>query len=298
MSGDNAHPGREPSDTTTAQRWLVRRQGIGVSVAECSRGCLIRLIEYPELPLRLGVRETIKTGRSSLVVRAEMPIGPRMISVAYKRFRRRNWWKRMTSLLRRRRAVRAWRLGHAMRHRGIATPRPLVAIVPRALSREIDSFLVTEWIDGCTAYEVPRKIADLPESHRPAAAKAVAEIVGRLLGRMHAAGFSHRDLKPGNVMIAGEFHNPESLQASLVDLDGVTRFRFVSRRRRATNLARLAYGFAETPGVTPALMRRCLAAYLENGSETHWHWKDCWKAVRRAVIARRKKRLPAGHRAA
>jgi hypothetical protein len=89
---------------------LVRPRGTGYAVPEFSRACLIRLIDFPEMPFRIGVNETIKAGRSTLLV-LELPVAGRMIAVAYKHVRRRHWVKRLTMLFRTNRVLRSrnWR---------------------------------------------------------------------------------------------------------------------------------------------------------------------------------------------
>ncbi|MCA9069362.1 MAG: hypothetical protein KDA84_10585, partial [Planctomycetaceae bacterium] len=50
---------------------LKRWRGMGYAVEGISRDTLIRLIDFPELPLRIHTRDTIKAGRSALLVRGE-----------------------------------------------------------------------------------------------------------------------------------------------------------------------------------------------------------------------------------
>ena len=53
---------------------LVRPLGIGYAAGDFSHDCLVRLIDFPEMPLRTGTREAIKTGRSAQVIRTELPV--------------------------------------------------------------------------------------------------------------------------------------------------------------------------------------------------------------------------------
>ena len=269
---------------------IARPLGVGVGVSECSRACLIRCIDFPELPLRANVRDTLKCGRSSLVVRAEIPFGDRLLPIAYKRFRRRNVWKVVTGAFKPSRAFRAWKLGHALRAHGIATPRPLFAIVPRALTRTIDSYLATDWIDGFSLNEVTHLVCGLSASERFRGLRTVAATVGSLLGRLHRAGFSHRDLKPSNVMVAGELMEPSTLEALLVDLDGVSRPLRLSRRTKIRNLSRLWIGFGleSAPRVTCSV--QFVQAYLAESGDAHWNWKACWRQLIEATANRERKR--------
>ena len=134
--------------TAQVNNRLVRPNGIGYAVAEFSHACLVRLIDYPALPLQTNTHETIKAGGTALIVRTQFPLQERNVPVAYKRVRRRNWLKVLTALVRTNRTLRSWRLGHVFLKRGITTARPLAAIVPRIHRIGGDSFLVTEWIEG------------------------------------------------------------------------------------------------------------------------------------------------------
>src|SRR5690606_34782469 len=118
----------DPSQPKPANRRLARGTRAGCAVPEFSHACLVRLLEYPALPLRIDTREIVKAGHTALIVRTELPVAGRLVPVAYKRVRRKNWWKVLTALLRPNAALRTWRLGHELLARGIATARPLAAI--------------------------------------------------------------------------------------------------------------------------------------------------------------------------
>jgi len=282
------HPARDVEPSR-----LVRLRGVGVSVPEFSRACLIRCIDYPELPLRTSIRETVKCSRSSLVVRAEVPLGDRLVSIAYKRFRRRNTWKVVSGVFKPCRAFHGWRTGNLLRDEGIATPRPLFAIAPRSPARRIDSYLATQWITGESLHQALSAISKLPSRDGGAALRAVAERVGTLLGRLHRRGFRHRDLKPGNLMITGDIHSPETLAAILVDLDGVSRKGRVNRRMRIRNLARLWMGFDPRSEfrrvVGDHLLRSYLAACGEPATPLRTFREELFAATERRLSQRQRR---------
>ena len=96
------------------------------------------------------------------------------------------------------------------------------------------------------------RLADVPCPERLLAAAAVAESLGRLVGRMHAAGVAHRDLKWANLLVvSGEWP-----QTFLVDVDGLVLGRRVSVRRQAADLAHLAVGLTAHPWITAGICRR------------------------------------------
>lgn len=308
---------RLESRCTAPEVRLVRRGGTGMCVPECSRACLIRWIDYPELPLRVHVRETLKCGRSSLVVRADVPFGESVVRVAYKRYSRRNLWKATVGAFRTSRAFRAWRLARLLRECGIPNPRPLVAVTPRSRrilpgsrpgmgaprrilpgSRRVDSYLATEYVDGFPLHGLGDRISSLPMGARVRAVVHVAEDVGRLLGRLHAAGFRHRDLKTGNILIAGNVREPDSLSAVLIDLDGVSRRRTLSRSARIRDLSRLCVCFG--PGLPQRVSAgvRFVQCYLATCGDANWPWRDGWRRLVAATAKRGRQRARKRKRAA
>ena len=264
---------------------LVRPRGTGYAVPEFSRACLIRLIDFPEMPFRTSVRETIKAGRSALLVRTELPIGGRMTSVAYKHVRRRNWVKRLTVLFRTNRILRTWKLGHELLARGIATARPLAVIVPRATRLSGDGFLISEWLEGAAS---PAEFLQLLRPFEPRArlrrTRVAAHKLGDLLGRMHARNISHRDLKPGNVLLQDREHD---IAAYVVDLDGAGLCARVSRRVRIRDLSRLALGLEACPDIARTTRLRFLKSYLAAAGDKTWNWKTAWRDLAAATATRR-----------
>ena len=172
---------------------------------------------------------------------------------------------------------------------GIATPRPLAACEPRRGSPPGASYLATEWIPGENLHLFGWRLAGLPIERRLRLASRCAKSTGRLLGRMHAAGVVHRDLKAAN-LVAVEEENDVAVY--LVDLDGARLGRRPHARRRAADLARLAAGLAAHPWVTPAVCRRFLRAYVEEFRLEAVDWKRLWRAVasRADAHARRQRR--------
>jgi len=267
---------------------LDRLHGIGYAVRGFSRNCLIRLVDYPELPLRMNTRQTVKVDQNVLVVQADLPVGHGMLPVAYKRIRRLGWLKKLTGFIRVNRTLRAWRLGQAFLDRGIATARPLAVVVPRRPLIESDSFLVTEWIEGgLNLTDFCRRVEELPASTQPRLLRAAAFRLGDLLGRMHAAGITHRDLKPGNLMLVPR---DGDVTAYVIDLDGAALHRRVPSRLRLKNISRLALGAESFGNVSSALRRRFLVAYLTAVGETSRDWKSTWRDLATLTIRRRQRK--------
>jgi tRNA A-37 threonylcarbamoyl transferase component Bud32 len=200
-----------------------------------------------------------------------------MTSVAFKRVRRKTLLKRLTQALGPNRTLRTFRAGHRLLAAGVATARPLAVIVPSRWDLAAPSWIVTEWLDGA------RDLAQFsPRTSGEASAAAAA--VGKLLGRMHAAGWAHRDLKPQNLLVRFTTGNDEA-QAFVIDLDGARFVRRVPERIRWKNLARMLDArdgwLADSD-----IQERILQSYLESGGPSI----DSVRArslVSQAVAARR-----------
>ena len=268
---------------------LSRGGWTGYAVADLPRDLLIRLVECPELPLRMGPAETVKAGNSALVVRASLPIGERLVSVAYKRVRRKTWLKRLTQAAGSNRTLRTFLAGHHLLEAGIATARPLAVIVPSRFDLTAPTWVATEWLDG--AEDLARLAARwrrLGSRDRQTAAKVVAVAIGELLGMMHRRGITHRDLKPQNLMVRLELEG-RLATAFLVDLDGVGVVGRVSDPVRWRNLSRLAIGEGGWQDFGPATRRRFLIAYLR-ATGCSVSWKAAWRELSAASAARNARR--------
>jgi tRNA A-37 threonylcarbamoyl transferase component Bud32 len=230
----------------------------------------------------------VKISRESLVVQQTWRVGGRSMLVAVKRYGPRTYGKALAAIFRPAKATENWRKAEFLRARDIATPRPLLACQPRGWTTSGTSYLVTQWIEGAENLHLfGWQIATRPLAVRLRVAARCAEALGRLLGRIHAAGATHRDLKAANLLVVEEGGD---LLTYLVDLDGLQAGKNVNFKRRARDLARLAAGLAAHPWVTRSIGRRFLRAYLEESSPEGIAWRPLWRAIARetAQIIRRK----------
>ena len=218
--------------------------------ARLPRPELTRLLAQPDALVWRHLDRPVKISHETLLVEAELPLADGPVHVAYKQFRPRRWWKTLCGRFRRSRARRGWELGRALLARGIATPRPLAACEPRKPWFFRTSYLATEWIAGGENLHLfGWRLADYPAPQRLRLASRCAINLGRLLGRMHAAGVVHRDLKAAN-LLAAQKH--EDVAVYLVDLDGVRIVQRAGAAGGAADLARLAAGLQAHPWLTPA----------------------------------------------
>jgi tRNA A-37 threonylcarbamoyl transferase component Bud32 len=161
----------------------------------------------------------------------------------------------------------AWRNGHGLQVRGIATGRARAWAGP---------WLVMEDAGPDLAAWVETEFPAAPDSLR----RQLAESLGELLGRLHRRGIYHADLKATNLA----WH--PGTPPRLLDYGRVHFARRVSRRRRVKNLAQLNAALPDSVG--PALRERALDAYLEAAGT-----RDARDALRRDVI---RASLARGHR--
>lgn len=247
------------------------------------------LLDDPAGVLRRGQHDPVKISHRSLIVEAELPTAQGVRHVAYKRWREASWWKRLASRWRRSRAISAWRLGHALLNRGIATARPLAAIEPAG--RPGESYLATEWIaDAENLHLFCWRIAEYPAAERVRRTRQAAAALGKLIGRLHAWQIAHRDLKGCNLLLA---ERGEDVAAWPIDLDGVRIRRRLSVSERADNLARLATSMELHPWLTRSDRCRFLRAYVGQVPELACGYQWLWRAVARrsrALTARMRRR--------
>lgn len=230
----------------------------------------------------------VKIGDESLIVQSELTVGDRSMAVAVKQYRPRTLWKALAAIFRPAKAIANWRKAEFLLARDIATPRPLLGCRPRGWATSGTSFLVTQWIDGAENLHLfGWRIAGRPLAARLRVAARCAEALGRLLGRMHAAGAAHRDLKAANLLVVEEACK---VIVYLVDLDGLQPGKRVGFKRQARDLARLAAGLVAHPWVTRSIRRRFLRAYLQELPQESIDWKPLWRAiaVETATYVRRK----------
>lgn len=191
------------------------------------------------------------TGRTSEIWRVRMADGRPAV---LKRDRRASHRGPGRGLIVPTRATAAFRKGHALLARGIATARPAAAADLWRRGAVADSLLVTEAVDG-------ERLSDwLRRRPAPALRRRLARDLAQMLRRMHDAGFSHRDLKAPNILVSPR--GGPGVRPVLVDLDGLRQAIRVSAWRRARDLMRLSVSLDEWGVARRTDRLRFLRAYL------------------------------------
>ncbi|MCX5682707.1 MAG: hypothetical protein NT049_03380 [Planctomycetota bacterium] len=152
------------------------------------------------------------------------------------------------------RSLAAFRKGHALLARGIATARPVAAVDLRRRGAVKDTLLVTEPVAGMPLSEWLRQ--NPPARERRQLIRALAQMVRR----MHDSGFSHRDLKAPNILVVAR--GACGPRPVLVDLDGVRAVLRATAARRGKDLMRLSVSLDEWGVARRTDRLRFLRAYL------------------------------------
>jgi tRNA A-37 threonylcarbamoyl transferase component Bud32 len=248
-----------------------------------------RVVASPECLLQRPEIQVVKQGRSALIVKTILDLSETETSVAYKRCGSRSWGRRILRSLQIPRAARNFHLADALLRAGIATPRPLLAVLPRWRAFFRLCYLATEWIEGAVPIDAfLRNATRFEAGKKQVILRAAAECLGHLLGTLHARGFTHRDLKATNLLMR---ESAGRVEAFVIDLDGAAGPWFISRRTRMTNLARLVLATDGLTPITHTLRQRFLRSYLTAAGDSA-PWKAIWRQLDEISRIRRSRRAP------
>ena len=227
----------------------------------------------------------LKDSESSLVVRRSLTVGEHTLDIVVKRARRKHGWKVLIDCFRTSRAIRAFRMGHALLSRRIANVLPLAAVERRTGPLLTDSILITEAVDDPKLNDFfnhwlsspPASAGAMTPAQQRRLGRDVLWQMGRLVQRLHDHRFAHRDLKANNVLVHGSPGRPPELV--LVDLDGLWPVRVLTARRRFQGLMRLNVSLLQCPTITHAGRLRVLLGYLRRPGCGRVNFKTYWRVL-------------------
>ena len=196
-------------------------------------------MRLPELFLQKGCK-TIKSEKKIRVVRLPLRIGRTIKSVYVKQHNALLFRHRLASIFCASAALRSLSGAATLRQEGFATARPLAVVEFRRRGVLIKSFYISEEIAGAkTSTDYWReKLLPLTGIEGCLKRRAVLRALAQLLRSLHKRRIYHNDLKASNILALDEAPTSEGI-FSLIDLQGVRKCFYLSRRRRIKNLAQI-----------------------------------------------------------
>lgn len=286
----------------------------GHAVADLDAGLVAELLADPDAPFRWAGVRFLKNSRSSTVIEIEAPSpeGPRRL--IYKRFNMTRWTDPVTALFRWTGVVRSYRMGHALRWRGLPTPRPLLMLQRHIWGLPRQGYILTENLpEARHLFDFVHELSLRRDAERQRCLRAMITQLGRLISDLHQRRILHRDLKAANLLVSSQpwrvshpdrrdygsialpaVSGPGTPQLWLIDLVGVTLAGKRDRRQCVKNLARLHASFWIHQGVTRTDKLRFLRIYLRWGLRGKMGWKRWWRAIEQATQIKVRRNLRRG----
>ncbi|MCP3961927.1 MAG: hypothetical protein GY719_29135 [bacterium] len=187
-----------------------------------------------------AAEETIHWGRNYLYrSHLETPAG--RVEVVVKQFRNQGLRQRLRRRFAGSKALRSWRIARAFQAAGLKTAEAVLLIESK--HPEGASFFVSRYLDDMIEARYLLRAAN-----RHAEAQEFPSLdmnaflgeMGRVLARMHAAGFFHRDLSIGNVLVPARLGEIGPRDLYLIDLNRARRVGRLSSTQKTRDLCRLA----------------------------------------------------------
>ncbi|MCE9534102.1 MAG: lipopolysaccharide kinase InaA family protein [Planctomycetes bacterium] len=244
----------------------------GFAVREFNGPTLQRFLDDPDFPFRDPACRLLKDSATSSVAEITVltPNGP--VVMIYKRFRLKKKLAALVNRFRMSPALRSWTFGHALRDRGLPTPRPWLVLHRRGWIGPREGYLLCEKVENAVA---PNEVIETTSRWD------LIEELARLIRRFHDAGLLHRDLKVANLLCTPEA--PSGNRLHFIDLVGVTRVRRASESKQARNLSRLNASFLQSAQITRTDRLRFLRAYLQWGLRGQGGWEKWWSLIAEAT---------------
>ena len=187
-----------------------------------------------------AAEETIHWGRNYLY-RSYLETPSGRIDVVVKQFRNQGLRQRLRRRWYGSKAAKSWRLARAFQAAGLPTAEALLLIESKRPAEA--SFFVSRYlrevVEARYLFRAANKhieARDFPNLDMDSFLVAL----GRALARMHEAGFFHRDLSIGNVLLPADHSAVGPADLYLIDLNRARRLRRLSLSQRTRDLCRLA----------------------------------------------------------
>lgn len=152
----------------------------------------------------------------------------------HKKYLGRGWSEGVKARVFGSRARRAWRGDRLLEANSFGVPESVVMG-----ERSTDCFVVTRAvIGGISLSEYAGRLRLRSDSESQRVRRVLAEELGRVVGRMHARGIIHGDLRWGNILIA---EGPQRPRFVFLDNERTRRYARTPKRKIVKNLVQLNF---------------------------------------------------------
>jgi hypothetical protein len=152
----------------------------------------------------------------------------------HKRYLGRGWLEGVKARVFGSRAQRAWRGGHLLEVNSFGVPEMVVIGEQGA-----DCFAVTRAVvGGVGLLEYARRLRLRADRQSQRMRRTLAEELGRVVGRMHARGIVHGDLRWGNILVV---EGPERPRFVFLDNERTRQYLRTPKRKVLKNLVQLNF---------------------------------------------------------
>ena len=187
--------------------------------------------------------KTLHWGRNYLYL-ARLETAAGTVEVVVKQLRHRNLRDRLKRRLQGSKAAKSWRVANALLAAGLQTPEPVMLI--ESAGEEGPAFYVCRYLSDTIEARYLFRAANAGKNAGEEATRfpevdfpAFVEALGRTARRLHDAGFWHRDLSGGNLLLRfGPDRRPTDVY--LLDLNRTRMGKPPSVSERLRDLSRLA----------------------------------------------------------
>jgi tRNA A-37 threonylcarbamoyl transferase component Bud32 len=295
-------------------RRLRSAQVRGHAVTDLDADWVADLLADPDEPFRRPGAVVHKNSRTSSVVEIEIPgpHGPRQL--IYKRFNLTHWTDPWAAFFRCSPALRSYRMGHALRWRGLPTPRPLLLLHRQHGPLPREGYLLTEKLPNARhLLDFVNELTAQPAAQVRRILRAMIQQLARLISDLHERRMLHRDLKAANLLVSSEpwrVAHPDRPDSSssiplcptdaslpqlwLIDLVGVSRMATCKASLCLKNLTRIHASFHAHPALMRTDKLRFLREYLRWGLRGKVGWKKWWREIDRATQEKIRRNLRRG----
>jgi len=197
------------------------------------------------------------------VYRFELPGVAGNNTFYYKEFLFRSFGDRLSVILRKSRARRAWDGAQLLLANCFLTATPVCMGEERRLGIVKRSFMVTEAVGDAQSVDsfIKKNYPVATDQKSMLMKRKFLQHLGMTVGRMHHLGIFQGDLRPGNVLV--QHGDPPTI--SLIDNERTRKYGKLPVRKRVKNLVQI--NLSLVPAITRSDRARFFSAYLEENPD-------------------------------